>query len=183
MRKRIANYINRWRHTRGFGVHSPFGYDMVTRVINTDAFGMYGDFDIEAEARKTGLPKDTVVMAKRLLRLVAFIKPVAVFLPLKSRNIFQVALSRADSRMRIAHSEKRIPECELVCSYKDFLSLSEILKAISIANHSVAIREMPEGWDEIIFEALPEGVMFRGAENMYVIHRSGMQKLKYTVNI
>ena len=41
------NYL-RWRHSKGFGVHSPFAYNLVTTVVRPGIYGYYGYDDIES---------------------------------------------------------------------------------------------------------------------------------------
>ena len=40
---RLMDMLRRWRNTRGFGVHSPFGYAMARCVVRPDKkYGYYG---------------------------------------------------------------------------------------------------------------------------------------------
>ena len=40
--KRIANNYIKWRHSKGYGVHSPFAFHIVENVINPGKYGYYG---------------------------------------------------------------------------------------------------------------------------------------------
>ncbi len=38
----LANAYLRWRHSHGFGVHSPFAYNLVTMAVRPGKYGYYG---------------------------------------------------------------------------------------------------------------------------------------------
>ena len=45
----IARGYKRWRHSRGYGVHSPFAYSLVNMAISPGhPYGYYGYFDIDS---------------------------------------------------------------------------------------------------------------------------------------
>lgn len=69
----LLHKFGRWRHGRGFGVHSPLAYDMIMSTLN-GRYGYYGDalvdkiFDTERD-RKRG---------RVLLRIVARFNPATI---------------------------------------------------------------------------------------------------------
>lgn len=63
----LFDYINRWRHTKGYGVHSPLAFRIVRECLMPDGeYGYYGDGTIEQT-----LPDDRRLRrhARILLRL------------------------------------------------------------------------------------------------------------------
>ena len=44
----------RWRHSKGFGVHSPFAYDFVINVVSPGPYAYYGYHDIDRLIRLPG---------------------------------------------------------------------------------------------------------------------------------
>lgn len=64
------NYV-RWRHRKGFGVHSPFAYRLVKDVINPGVYGFYGYSSIEKFCRKKSRNAKEL---KFILRLAVFLK-------------------------------------------------------------------------------------------------------------
>lgn len=69
----------RWRHSKGFGVHSPFAYRFVTNVINPGRYHYYSYHEIDKEL----LPGE--YHNHRLLKLIRFTIRLAIFL--KSKRI------------------------------------------------------------------------------------------------
>ena len=71
------NYL-RWRHSKGFGVHSPFAYNLVTTVVRPGIYGYYGYDDIESAIyEETDNPEGDPALendARLLLRLAVCLK-------------------------------------------------------------------------------------------------------------
>lgn len=73
----ISEWYKRWRHSRGFGVHSPFAYDLVKNAIAPGRdYSYYGYYDIDCAMLKTGADVDTHMRhdARLLLRLLVFLR-------------------------------------------------------------------------------------------------------------
>lgn len=94
---RLWQYFTRWRHGRGFGVHSPLAYDLLTNVLNAPE-AYYGDAYIETLFDTPG----EIHRGRALLRLVAKFRPGIVFFgPGVSRHWADI-VRRADSRIKTA---------------------------------------------------------------------------------
>lgn len=183
MIKRIKDAISRWRHTRGYGVHSPFSYDVVTRAVRPGKiYQWYGYVDIH---NSMGHRKDYRIEreAKMLLRLIAMLQPSAVFLRHGVHPAYHAAVRAAGQEITIYRKTSQLNNCTLLCSDNDLFSLEDLYSFLQIPGNWVAIRNLPPGWETKIFERLPEGVVFKGKNNMIAIHRSGMYKQLYRICI
>lgn len=172
----------RWRHTRGYGVHSPYAFHLVTNVVHPGDYSWYGYADIDRTFPGT-VDRKVRREARMLLRLVAELRPAAVFLPMGAHPSFHAAIHAADSGIRILRKPKQAAEADMICTHGNFIPLEVILDHISRQGRSVAIIDVPDGWADRIFEALGEGVMVRGCRNLFAVSREGMQKLQYTMRI
>ena len=179
---KLKDLINRWRHARGYGVHSPFGYELVTRAVHPGDYGWYGYSAIEGAM---GHDPDFSVrrQARMLLRLAAFLQPKSAFLPQGSHPAYHAALSAADSRMKIKRVSKLASECEMISSNADFIPKEVLIGNLRQPNHWIVVRDIPKGWADDIYNSLEEGLMFEGPRNLFVINRPGMQKVRHTMPI
>lgn len=47
MKPHLLDFVNRWRHTLGYGVHSPLAYRIIKECVHPDTrYAYYGDFII-----------------------------------------------------------------------------------------------------------------------------------------
>lgn len=76
---RIMNWINRWRHTLGYGVHSPLAYRIVKDCIRPDKkYGFYSDAYIDFEFHED---RRALRNAKMTIRLINLIRPQRIWYP------------------------------------------------------------------------------------------------------
>lgn len=176
------NLFQRLRHSHGYGVHSPFGYQLVTRVVHPGHYVWYGYEEIENSV-SSGLGRRTRREARMFLRLTAMLTPQSVFMPNGIEAPYLAALHAADSRIKVTHAMCNAAGCDLICSHGDFVPLDIIRTSLQTPDHWVALRDVPQGWDDAIFEALPQGLIFRGKHNLFAIHHPGMQKILYPMSI
>lgn len=75
----IAEYIERWRHTRGYGVHSPLAYRIVKECLYPDnRYGFYSDAYIDYEFRNE---RRKGKQARELIRLINLLSPKRAWIP------------------------------------------------------------------------------------------------------
>lgn len=178
----LAESYKRWRHTRGFGVHSPLAFAMVGAVVRPK--GGYAFYGYAAVRRTAAMAESAVTkQAEMLLRLAAFVDARSAFIPPHAQAPFLVALRAARSNMMLHRGLDRVLTCDIICSSHDLVPLSTIVEFLATPGRTVALRDAPKGWKESIFNALPEGLMLFGPRNIIVHSRSQMQKIAYSVLI
>lgn len=178
----LAAWYKRLRHSYGYGVHSPYAYELVERAVSPGRYSWYGYYDIDAALGNAVLPR-VRRNARMLLRLAAFLQPRTVFLPSHSHAAFHAALEAADSRMKVERHSNRAAECRMICTTGDYIPLATLKRHLERPGHIVALRDAPEGWAGQLFDGMKEGLMLRGARNVLLIAREGMHKISYTINI
>lgn len=178
----VFERYRRWRHSRGYGVHSPFAYRLVERVIHPGPYCYYGYGDID-ETFPGSVDRRVRREARMLLRLVAELHPASIFLPTGIHPAYHAAVQAADSKIEIVRKPRLASTADMICTQADFIGLDTLRAHLAVPGHSVALVNAPEGWDEALFEAVGEGMMMTGTRNLFVVAREGMQKISYTVQI
>lgn len=178
----IFEAYKRWRHTRGYGVHSPFAYSLVKGVVCPGhGYSWYGYAKTDRSARACSLP-GVKKEARLLLRLAAFLDVSKAFIPNSPHTApFRTALLAVRSHMALTSALAEIDSCALLCSARDLVALDYLKEYLQVPGHCVAIRSYPRNWDRILFEAIKEGTMLYSHDNLIVIARPGMQKVAYSV--
>lgn len=185
MISKIFESYRRWRHTRGFGVHSPFAYSIVKGVVRPDkGYSYYGYSDIEDTLVGMNHRAKLRRLSRMLLRLASTLNPQRSFLPNSEEALpFHTALLCVNSKMKITSALSEVDKCDLVCSSADYVPLSRIISLLNTPKRVVAIRNIDPNWISPIFESLSEGLILQGKKHAIIFNRPGMHKLIYTVNI
>lgn len=75
----MLKYIGRWRHTRGYGVHSPLAYRIVKDCIRPDRnYAFYSDAYLEFEYIND---RKSLKNANMALRLINLLRPKRIWMP------------------------------------------------------------------------------------------------------
>ncbi len=176
--------LTRWRHSRGFGVHSPFAYRIITDAIRLkDEYAYYGYTEIKRVCRKSRnleFEKD----ARLLLRFSAIIGAHSTFISKKTPEPFIAALKGAYSGMRICHNANHMKECDMAAmDAGEDISLQSLKDFISTPGKTLMIRNCPPDWRTALFDSMKEGLMLEGRSNIILFSRPHMQKLSYLSSI
>ena len=101
MKSRISDYIMRWRHTRGYGVHSPVAFRIVKECIRPDRrYGLYADAYVDHEFRDDSRMRYRL---RLLIRLVNLLGPRHIWMPGADRRTAE-ALRRGFPHLPVSTS-------------------------------------------------------------------------------
>lgn len=179
----LSERYKRWRHTRGYGVHSPFAYMLVNEVVHPPkAYGYYN-----YDAILPDIPHNYYGKIYRhactLLRLSARLDVDSAYIPQYALAVpFIAALKGANSGMRITAVLADADNCTLIGTASDYVPLATLKKLLQKEGRIVAMRNVPSDWDIQLFEALPSGIMLHSPHELIVINRPYTQKVAYSVN-
>ena len=143
-RANLDKMLTRWRNTRGFGVHSPFGFQIVKRVIKSQSgYAYYAYADIERCCHKDHTGQKTAEEAKMLLRLTCMVKADSIFLPPDCPKAFKTALRGANSKIRFISNPSRLSGCNIAAisfpSPYEAQALSNDAKAQALSKGAKAV--------------------------------------------
>lgn len=176
--RKIAESYLRWRHSKGYGVHSPFAYSIVEMVINPGrGYGFYGYKDIERTARRL-FPRDSLIehRGKLLLRLMALLRikhlVISGEMSREMKSFLQVVAGGVSARLLVSGPNSVYgPESLLLIwgeNSQEKVKLAEnVLKAYSPV---VAFEPSPE-LRGLLETCLREGVAFYDKDAIIAVPR------------
>ena len=180
--RKAARCYLRWRHTRGFGVHSPFAFRLQQQVVRPGDVTYYGYRDIDQaldENASTRIRSE----ARMLLRLAVFLRPKSVFLSHGAHPAYHSAVKAAGSAITIERRPHRAASCDLICFRADALPLEEMTAYLADGEHALAVVDIPDGWVRSIADSMPEGLVIHSLRNALFIVRRDMRRVEYTMNV
>lgn len=177
----MKSYI-RWRHSKGYGVHSPYAYRFVTDVLRPEPYGYYAYHCLE-EFLKDSERRDT-----RLIRLIRFIIRLACFLKTgrivsAGRNVRCVELAAKALKLpmvKLETSDFKWHEGDLLIVDGDTGNPSRIAEAIykSVPIFAVAPGDTVKG---LLQQPIDRGLLLEDKNSMILIPRREMQYVAYDI--
>lgn len=94
--KRLTGILKRYRNSRGFGVHSPFGFEFTRRVIHIgNAYAYYAEKDIKWAGISLRVPTKDIAHAIKLHRLAVMLETDSIIYGQGMTDLKRIALKRA----------------------------------------------------------------------------------------
>ncbi|MDE6444827.1 MAG: hypothetical protein K2K64_10490 [Muribaculaceae bacterium] len=158
----------RWRHSRGFGVHSPFAYHIVTSAISPGRqYGYYG-----YEAIEQSDPKNSRRDARFLLRLIVALDAKRVLIPATADKALLTAV--------------RASGAEIVSDSPDLAVVFSPDKAPALIDKGIPVLIMSASRKCDMETALPgnpfRGLILLGLRKALIIPREDMARTFYTMS-
>ncbi len=114
----VLKYIGRWRHTHGYGVHSPLAYRIVKDCIRPDRhYAFYSDAYLEFKYYED---RKTLKNAKMALRLINLLRPTRIWMPGGDKRLCN-ALKMSFTTIQVA-TQKECPHNIdfIICNSGDY---------------------------------------------------------------
>ncbi len=179
----------RWRHRRGFGVHSPFAYDIVTTAINPGSYGYYGYEEIDRillSAAEYGgaLRKD----AKLLLRLLIHLRSRRLLLPSSAPGLTKSVMTAAAKAAGVAShifKEGKAPKASpgdflLFNGHTTLMTTDELRDRLQLGT-AMMITDPTPGQIAWLYDSSRNGVIFEGTRLILAIPHPDMAFVAYTM--
>lgn len=175
----------RWRHSKGYGVHSPYAYRFVTEVLNSHGYGYYAYRDAE---RMTLMHRQDMKLKAQdvywLIRMLVFLHTTRV---VKGRE----DLTGADFAAVSLHIPVRIIKdfsgfkfspSDLLFIKGDDIPASVLQKALEMKIPVLAVNPTKHLQD-IMLQPMEHGVLFQGLSKWLLIPREEMSYVSYTMSM
>ncbi|MCH5240783.1 MAG: hypothetical protein J1F38_11215 [Muribaculaceae bacterium] len=179
--KGVAVRYLRWRHSKGFGVHSPFAYRFVTDVVNPGNYGYY------AYSRIGLLLKGAEKTDANLISLVRFLIRLSIFL--NAKRIVSAGLRGRESE--IAASALGIPFTTIqeACGTKvgdliffDKTIPDKLLKESIEKGIAIFARNPDAETNRMLTAPLSRGLLLKERDYLLLIPRKEMAYLSYDMD-
>lgn len=170
----ITEYITRWRHTRGYGVHSPLAYRIVKDCLYPDwAYGFYCDAYIDYEFRNE--PRKGK-HARKLIRLINLLKPKRVWIPDCDKRV-RKALSFSFPRMQLTTNKECPKTVDMIVDFNggdidklwDKLEGMEECTLVAFSKKAGRMDKMEKG----------PTLILEGGDYSILLRRKGMDFIRY----
>ena len=191
MKPIFSDIFNRWRHTLGYGVHSPLAYRIVKECIRPDKrYAMYADSRIDflfADDRKR------CVQLKMLIRLINLLKISDIMIPNCPKKIRQI-LSDAYPGLHLRTDAQKAKNVGLIVVFDN----SQLANAANILHLACSERDCEWGLlllgerqcpDSLADRLKPAtgslldsaSLIIRGGHFSLYLKRLGMHRIEYDV--
>lgn len=181
----LRKIFQRWRHYKGYGVHSPFAYRFVTNVLRPGRYSFYSYEEID-NFLTPAERKDY-----RHINFIKFIIRLANFL--KTRRI--VSFGKINKGASAAALALRLPAIDisekeffsfetgdLLIAGEDFYDISLLRNAVSCGVAIFAIRPSFE-IREFLETPLDRGILFNDKDRIILIPREETAYVAYDIKL
>lgn len=171
------DYINRWRHTRGYGVHSPLAFRIVKECVRPDSkYGFYSDayLDFEFHEDRKGLRN-----ARMAIRLVNLLQPRRIWYPNGDKRLC-TALKMSFPSIHLA-TQKECPKNADFIINSDCRNIkSRWEKMYDSDECTMLILSRCNEEETPVSEEAPTMILY-GRNFTIMIRRVGMERICYTL--
>lgn len=174
----------RWRHSKGYGIHSPLAFHLAETVLRPDRKVAYYAYDrLEAIASDTHCTRLMERRAKMILRFTVMVNPSYVWVSPRLPEIYMEAIRAAGSVIRIydgATYPLELDRAELIVTDR-FKPTVDQLKKILVAPKGMIAFDVSTAIMNRVEKYLKDGVMLEGVDSLITLCRDGVSAVKYEV--
>lgn len=170
----LTGWFKRWRRGKGFGIHSPFAYYFVTRVLR-ERLPYYAYPEIERIASRDGIPADEL---KLLFRVCCHFSPSTVTLPAGTPAGVARTLKLADSRVKITQSATKFQYYnDADVAESDFRRLT----CAVLEDEGVIMLRRPSPWMCAIRDEMQRGMTFTDGSSLIIVIRHDLPRQDFNI--
>lgn len=171
----------RWRHSHGYGVHSPFAYNLVTSAVNPGGYGYYGYADIDDAISSPGFKgyRHSRKDARLLLRLLVSLQSRRLLLP-KGFPAFEAAAAGAGIGYRLLKSNSLPSPCkgDFLVTVSGTTDAEYISKLLEHGGSVMAVSPDSETVSAL-YQGCKRGLILHGTRIVIAIPRQEMAFVSY----
>lgn len=181
MKSSIFDFINRWRHTHGYGVHSPLAYKLVKDCVHPD--DRYA-FYVDSKIYSTAADYDEGRYLRLLIRLIHTLKCKIVWIPDSDNKIVDI-ISDTFPKVTVHKGHKMPKNADLIVFFNKPISadtaelLSGVQKSYAVLNYHSGKNH--KTWFANHCQEIPFSLILSGHSFDLCLRREGMQHVEYDI--
>ncbi len=173
----LSDYITRWRHTLGYGVHSPLAYRIVKECLYPDSrYGFYSDAYIDYEFRND---RDKCKNARKLIRLINLLHPKRLWVPNCDKQI-RTAISMSFPKLYVSTLKDCPKGCDMIVDYNDN-ELGKLWNRFDGMEECNLIAFSSRKKADISNLGNPPTLIMEGRNFLLLLRRKGMSQTSYLI--
>ncbi|MCH5233234.1 MAG: hypothetical protein J1E78_06295 [Muribaculaceae bacterium] len=184
-RNSIFKSYLRWRHSKGYGVHSPFAFRFVNEVVKSGIYGFYGYSEIDHEILiEKGVPPRLRNEMRLLLRILNFldIKRVVSIMPIPrfvsaTATILNIPCIACNNQTKFKFNKGDI----LILPEPAPEMPQEIIMSAIETGVTVYALKPSASEEAIIRKPIAKGLLLTGKNKLILIPRQEMEYVDYDV--
>lgn len=166
-RLRVCTLLNRWRHTHGFGVHSPMAYAFLENIVRLP-YACYADARYASREERL------------LHRMAALTGLEAVYFDSGVPAALREAVLDADSRLRVLDSVPESPG-RMLAVFGSNPDPVQLRAASACSNAIVYMADAPAADPDALCAGRCTGILFRSSRKAILIASSRMAFVTYDI--
>lgn len=177
MKTGISDYLTRWRHTHGYGVHSPLAYHIAKECLHPDTrYAMYADDFIDSIYDESD--RQARHRAYLLVRLVNAMRPHCIWMPGADKRT-EEAIKKSFHSTHIRRSSACPENADFIAIF-DNTDIESAWKRL-IGADSACLIYFSENPDVTLPAGDAPTLTMTGRQYSIFIRRKGMAPVSYTI--
>lgn len=172
----------RWRHSKGYGVHSPYAYRFVTDVVRPGDYGYYAYRKLDTLRHLSGRDESRV---RFLIRLMVFLKTSEVVTEKESypASLAAIAAEALGVNYQSGISQNQeFNNTSLVIVAPDTTDTIGVRKAIESGSAVLVFKPSAEIRD-LLLDTRDNGLLIRGKNTQLFVPRKEMRFVAYDMRL
>lgn len=180
----LFGWYRRWRHSKGYGVHSPFAYRFITEVLHPGNYGYYSYHQLETLNRNSKIEQPSFFKEARfLIRLAIFLQTKRIII---YKNKFHEAQTVAKALKKVyccCETDEGIAfkEGDLLILPSNVAQGEEIARRALEHNVAVYVINPSSEVKKLLETPIKTGVLFTGTSKMLLVPRPQMEYVAYSI--
>lgn len=175
----LAESYKRLRHTHGYGVHSPFAFEMLEKILPHRGYSYYADDEIDNSARSHKESR----RARMIHRLVARYGLCDVWVSPEVSPCLLQAIRKAGTGLKVRKDAADMLRSQFILDCNESLTPERIVELLRSADRMIMILDCGENVAGTIGREGFPGLMFYSPDCLLMASRKGMRFTSYSVRL